>query len=117
MIESRQKCTRVSTRGYVMGIQTGVGSSKQLDSFLAGKEAAQKALQKMGSKETDLVFVFASVKFDQTQVLKGIRSVTGNATLLGCSDAGNITTEGPARKSVAVMTIKSDTLKWRSEEH
>ncbi len=95
-----------------MAIQTGVGSSKQLDSFLAGKEAASKALQKMGSKDADLVFVFASVKFDQTQVLKGIRSVTGNATLLGCSDAGNITTEGPDRKSVAAMTIKSDTLKW-----
>lgn len=95
-----------------MAMQTGVGSSKQLDSFLAGKESAQKALQKLGSQVADLVFVFSSVKFNQEQVIQGVRSITGNATLLGCSDAGNITTEGPDRKSVAVMTIKSDTLRW-----
>ncbi|MBI1976511.1 MAG: FIST C-terminal domain-containing protein [Candidatus Omnitrophica bacterium] len=95
-----------------MAMQTGTGSSKQLDSFLAGKEAAQKALQKMGQQSADLVLAFSSVKYNQEQVVKGIRSVTGKATLLGCSDAGNITTEGPERKTVAVMAVKSDALRW-----
>ena len=95
-----------------MAIQTGVGSSRQLDSFQAGREAAAQALEKVGAKEVQLVFVFSSVKYDQQQVVNGVRSVTGKADLLGCSDAGNITTLGPDRKSVAVMVIYSNTLRW-----
>lgn len=42
-------------------------------------------------------------------MLAGVRSVTKDATLVGCSTAGEITTEGPAKRhSVAVMTLKGE---------
>lgn len=94
-----------------MATWVGVGSSRQPDSFQAGSEAARRALESMGQSRPDLVLVFASVRFDQEILLKGIVSVTDDAPMAGCSTAGEILTSGPSRRSVVVMTIKSGTLK------
>lgn len=94
-----------------MSISSGVGISKGPDSFEAGKEAANIASNKSGKGDIVLVIAFASIKFDQQEVIKGIRSVTGSAPLAGCSDAGEIITEGPNKKGVACMVLRSDTLK------
>ena len=91
-----------------MSIWVGVGSSKKSDSTQAGREAAAAALAQMGLSTADFVLVFASVRFDQQALLKGIRSVTQEASLIGCSTAGEITSQGPAKRSVVVVTIQSD---------
>jgi hypothetical protein len=64
----------------------------------------------MGQPHPDLVLVFASVRFDQEALLKGIVAVTEDTPLVGCSTAGEIQSEGPGRRSVVVMTIRSDRL-------
>jgi len=74
-------------------------------------EAATEALGSMGQSRADFVLVFASTRFDQEALLKGVTSVTGDTPLSGCSSAGEILTQGPSRRSVVVMTIRSDTLK------
>jgi len=93
-------------------IKAGVGASKNDDSYQAGYEACKKALKSMDDKKADLVIAFSSVHFDQEQVVKGIREASNNTALIGCSDAGEITNDGPSEKSVAVMTIMSNTIKF-----
>ncbi|MBI3323202.1 MAG: FIST C-terminal domain-containing protein [Candidatus Omnitrophica bacterium] len=93
-----------------MGTWVGVASSRQSDSYHAGEEAARRALDAMGRPRPDLVLVFGSARFEQDLLLKGVQSVTASAPLVGCSTAGEILSEGPMRRSAAVMTIASDTL-------
>lgn len=93
-----------------MSTWVGVGHSKQPDSYQAGREAAAAALRAMGFSAADLVLTFASVRFEQAALLSGIRSVTHEAALIGCSTAGEITAEGPAKRSVVVVTFQSDCL-------
>lgn len=93
-----------------MATWVGIGSSRQSDSVLAGKEAATKALESMGSPPANLLIAFSSVRFDQEALLRGIVSVAGISPVIGCSTAGEIISEGPQRRSVAVMAVRSDSL-------
>ena len=95
-----------------MSIKAGVGVDSGSDSFIATKNAAQVAVTSLGS-DPDLFIVFASSVYDSQHVLKGLRSVSADAHIIGSSTAGEITTHGPTNKnSVAVMAIKSDTVNF-----
>ena len=97
----------VASSSY-MSIQASVGISQGDDSYAVGANAAQDALDKLGA-EPNAVLIFSSVEYDQEKMLQGVRSVPKNATAVGCSTAGEITTEGPAKRhSVAVMALKGD---------
>lgn len=91
-----------------MAIFVGVGLSKNKDSYQAGYESCKIAQEKLGGRKPDLVIAFASVVFDQKELVRGIREASDKAPLIGCSDAGEITNEGPSEKSVGVMAIQSD---------
>ncbi len=93
-----------------MSTWVGVGGSTTSDSYHAGREAAAHALAQMGLSTAQLVLVFASARFDHPALLGGIRSVTQGAALIGCSTAGEITAEGPAKRSVVVVTLQSDAM-------
>ncbi len=95
-----------------MSIRIGVGTSENLDAFQAGKEAARAACQRAQEDFLDLLIVFASVKFDQQNLLRGIKSVSQNATIIGCSSAGEITNWGISNNAVAVMGFKSKGLRF-----
>ena len=95
-----------------MSIRIGVGTSENLDAFQAGKEAARGACQKAQEDFLDLLIVFASVKFDQQNLLQGIKFICQDATIIGCSSAGEITTRGTSKNSVVVMGFKSKTLRF-----
>lgn len=91
-----------------MSLWVGVGSSKHSDAFHAGREAALQAAAQTGEGAASLVLAFGSTRFDQDALLKGIRAITGDTALIGCSTAGEITAEGPAKRSVVVVAIRSD---------
>src|SRR5438552_3360530 len=91
--------------GRLMSIEMGVGFSSQADVFAAGQEAAQQAVAHLAGRQPDLVFVFSSIRFADSRMLKAVRSITGTAPLLGCSDAGGIITAGPKRRSVTVIGL------------
>jgi len=93
-----------------MATWVGVGFSRQPDSFKAGQEAARRALETLGQPRADLLFVFSSIRFDQESLLRGITSVTPYSWLVGCSTAGEILADGPMRRSVAVMAIRSNSM-------
>ena len=92
-------------------IKAGVGRSSNPDAIKAGAEACQTAMNQTGG-EANLVIVFSTVAYDQTKILKGVRSVSKKIPLVGCSDSGEITTEGPVSKHVAVTALASDTIEF-----
>ncbi|WP_243372395.1 FIST N-terminal domain-containing protein [Geotalea sp. SG265] len=94
----------------------GVGHSFNRNPREAGREAALKALEQKGIGAPDFVFVFATVGYDQQQLIGAVREATGNAPLAGCSGEGIITNGVAAETnfSVCVMAIKSDELRFRN---
>ncbi|MFY9463411.1 MAG: FIST N-terminal domain-containing protein, partial [Candidatus Sungiibacteriota bacterium] len=90
-----------------MAIQAGVGLSKNSDSYQAGYEAVKMALDRAGVEKPDFVIAFVSASFQQQEVVRGIRDAAGKASFIGCTDAGEITNDGPTQKSVAVMVVAS----------
>jgi len=97
-----------------MFIKSSVGRSQQANAFFAGKEAATEAIKGLAGAKSELIIVFSSVVFDQEKMLKGVREITGKISLIGCSTAGEIITKGPSKKSVVVMAIASEGIKFHT---
>ncbi len=92
-----------------MAFYAGVGTSRQIqDSFTAGHDAASRALQKSGASEAALALVVASPHYEQTEMLKGIRSALGGARVVGCSSAGAITEDGVQEQAISVLVLAND---------
>jgi len=85
----------------------GVGVSSDAEVSIAGQEAAEQVLAHLAGRKPDLVLVFSSIRFADPRMLRAIRAVTGNAPLVGCTDAGGIVTAGPKRRSVTVIGLIS----------
>ncbi|MHA2330115.1 MAG: FIST signal transduction protein [Candidatus Hodarchaeales archaeon] len=90
----------------------GTSIVKGENSFEVGQQVAKKAMQKAGIKKVDLSLVFASSKYDYQEVIRGIRQVTNNASLIGCSSSGEFTEEKIDKESVACAVISTDTHKF-----
>lgn len=91
-----------------LGTVVGVGSSSASDAFTAGRLAAQQARRQLAQSRIDLVITFASARYDQDRLLRGIQEITGQAPLIGGSDAGEIALGMVLQRSVVVMLIASD---------
>lgn len=96
-----------------MAVCAGASWSNLQDPFEAGQEAASLALHRMGEDSCDLALVFSAPRFSSPELLEGIRAATGRTMVLGCTDAGNLSAEGPAHASVAVMLIRCEGLEVR----
>src|SRR5215213_11653779 len=99
-----------------MAIKAGVGMSYHHNPNVAGREAAEQALEKAGISKPDFVFVFGSMGYDQRSLLRAVREATGGAPLTGCSAEGTINGEDAdeSNYSVVVTAISSDELHWHN---
>ena len=97
-----------------MTTKAGVGTSRHHNPNIAGREAAQQALENAGVAEPDFVFMFASIGYDQHSLLRAVRETTGGAPLSGCSAEGTIDGDNADESnfSVLVTAISSDELRW-----
>src|SRR5215212_533542 len=97
-----------------MTIKAGVGMSRHHNPSVAGREAAEQALQKAGGAKPDFIFMFASIGYDQRSLLGVVRDTTGGAPLTGCSAEGTINGDDADESgfSVVVTAISSDKLHW-----
>jgi hypothetical protein len=99
-----------------MSTKAGVGMSYHHNPNVAGREAAEQALQKAGVSKPDFVFVFGSMGYDQHSLVRTVRETTGGASLTGCSAEG--TTNGDdadeSNFSVVVTAISSEELQWHN---
>lgn len=92
-------------------IKAGVGRSNNSNAIQAGAEACQFALDQVGEK-ANLIIVFSTVAYDQKKVLEGVKSASKEIPLVGCSSSGEITTQGPTSKGVAVMALQSSGIEF-----
>jgi hypothetical protein len=83
---------------------------------LAGREAAEQALQKAGVSMPDFVVMFGSIGYNQRTLLQAVREATGEAPLTGCSVEGTIDGDeaDESNFSVLVTAISSDELRWHN---
>jgi hypothetical protein len=97
-----------------MATKAGVGMSRHHNPSMAGREAAEQALQNAGVAKPDFVFMFASVGYDQYSLVRAVRERTGGVPLTGCSAEGTIAAEeaDESNFSVVVTAISSDRLQW-----
>ena len=99
-----------------MTTTAGVGMSRHHNPNVAGREAAEQALQKADIERPDFVFMFASIGYDQPSLLRAVRETTGGAPLTGCSAEGTIDGDDADESnfSVLVTAITSDELRWHN---
>src|SRR5215218_1472055 len=100
--------------GTSMATKAGVGMSRHHNPNVAGREAAEQALENAGIVKPDFVFMFASIGYDQRSVLRAVRETTGGAPLSGCSAEGTIDEDNADESnfSVVVTAISSEELHW-----
>lgn len=91
---------------------TATGTSRRLDGGRAGREAATKAADKLGTTDADLVLAFATTGYEQQQVLEGIGEVFDESPLSGSSTEGVITRGESCEDThvVGVMALRSPDL-------
>src|SRR3712207_6120041 len=109
MVLTSRRCTLVATKA-------GVGMSRHHNPNIAGREAAEQALEKAGLERPDFVFMFASIGYDQPSLLRAVREATAGAPLTGCSAEGTIDGEDADESnfSVVVAAMSSDELRWHN---
>ncbi len=97
-----------------MATKAGVGMSRHHNPNVAGREAAEQALEKAGVSKPDFVFMFGSIGYDQRSLVRAVRETTGGAPLTGCSAEGTIDGDGADESnfSVVVTAISSDEMRW-----
>src|SRR5687767_10658016 len=105
-----------SRRCRSMATKAGVDMSYHHNPNVAGREAAEQALEKAGISKPDFVLMFGSIGYDQHSLVRAVRESTGGAPLSGCSAEGTIS-GGDADESnfsVVVTAISSDELQWHN---
>ena len=101
-----------------MATKAGVGMSRNHNPSVAGREAAEQALQKAGVAKPDFVFTFGSIGYDQRSLVRAVRETTRGAPLTGCSAEGTINGDDADESnfSVVVTAISSDELEEGSAQ-
>jgi hypothetical protein len=95
-------------------ITASVGVGKDHDAYKAGREACVQALAGISpAHKVQLLVVFGSTTYDQEKMIAGISETVPDALLIGCSSAGEISSEGfSTEKSVVVMAFTSDQMRF-----
>jgi hypothetical protein len=98
----------------LMTTKAGVGMSRHHNPNIAGREAAEQALQKAGVDRPEIVIMFATIGYDQRTLLRTVRETTGGAPLTGCSAEGTIDGDHADESyfSVVVTAISSEEMWW-----
>jgi hypothetical protein len=87
-------------------IEVGSGVSTAEFAFDAAVEAARMALSDIEIGPPSVVFVYASVSYELSEVLRGVSDVVGDAPIIGTTTAGEIC-NGRHSKSVVVAALSS----------
>jgi hypothetical protein len=62
-----------------MATKAGVGMSYHHNPNVAGREAAEQALENAGVVKPDFVLMFGSIGYDQRSLVGAVRKTTGGA--------------------------------------
>lgn len=84
-------------------ILVGIGYSQEKDSALAGRLAAEQAIQHSG--DPVITFLFCTDNYEQKDVFHAIKRIIGNSKLVGACASGIIVGSNVFTKGVGVCTI------------
>lgn len=87
-------------------VKVGYGVGREDDAFATGAEAAWQAVTGINGHPLSAVLVFASVRYDLEELLRGIHGVVGEVPVLGTTTAGEIC-NGLQQESVVVVALAS----------
>jgi hypothetical protein len=87
--------------------RVGIGTSEAASAMAAGRQAAAAALAQLAGEPPAMVLVYGSVRYHAPDLLAGVREVTGEAPLAGCSSSGHFHDGGvtPPGRGVAVLAV------------
>lgn len=93
--------------GGVTRLRVGSATSQLDEASAAGQAAASGAVAALGDTPAGLVIVYSSIRYDLTELLRGVRAVTGDTPLVGASTAGHFSDAEfvPPGTGVAVMVL------------
>ncbi|HEV2647279.1 MAG TPA: FIST N-terminal domain-containing protein [Acidobacteriaceae bacterium] len=91
---------------------TASAYSKHLDSRSAADDLAGQVLKSLGAP--NVLIVFASSQYDYTSVLETLRARFPEALLVGCSSAGEFSTNCIGEGNISVFGIRSDDMLFSS---
>lgn len=95
----------------MIAASVGVGTGN--DAYKAGAEACAQALSGIPGGKASALIVFGSISFDQDKLIEGIAATAPGGLIIGCSTAGEISSEGFSNeKTVVVMAIDSDQMQF-----
>jgi hypothetical protein len=86
-------------------LSSGTGSSGADDARRAGRQAAEAALSPLAGVRPELVLIYASIRYDLTELLAGVRSVTGATPLAGSTSSGHFAGEQVAGPGEGVTVL------------
>lgn len=95
-------------------IAASVGVGTGPEPYKAGAEACAQALSGLQpDQKAQVLFVFGSTTFDQDKLIEGVSETSPDSLIVGCSTAGEISSEGfSTEKSVVVMAVSSDQVRF-----
>ena len=96
-------------------MKAAIGYCNEANAFLAGKKAAENAIEKGSISSPDFLFAFSSGQLDPDDFFNGVQSVVGPETpIIGGSAIGIITNEHLSYKGhpAGVAVIQSDRMKF-----
>ncbi len=92
-------------------ISAGVGIGTGENAYSAARDATLGALSGVLDHKAKTLLVFGSVSFDQDELLRGVADTAPETKIIGCSTAGEISSEGlSSEKSVVIMALGGDEL-------
>jgi PAS domain S-box-containing protein len=93
-------------------LEVGYGASKGDSAYAVGAEAAKEAIKGIDKRRISAMLIFASVRYNLEELLRGIHNEVGEVPLLGATTAGEIC-NGQHRESVVVVALASPYLRVR----
>ncbi len=101
-----------------MKMSIGIGNSSKVDGYEAGLEAASTVHKQLGTDAPDFVFVFATIGYEQEDILEAVAEKFGDVPMSGATFEG-IIGRGYADEgmyAVQIVGLKSDEVQFHSFE-
>ncbi len=92
--------------------QSCVVYTAEADSGRAGTEIGEEISRRFGGEQPDVVIVFASSRHDYGALLKAIDAACHGKVMVGCSSAGEFTSQARGEGSVSVTALRSSEMRF-----
>lgn len=92
--------------------ESSVVYADTIDSTEAGQLLGAKVLEDFKGRSPDALVVFASSRHDYGQLLRAIKSSCHPKVIVGCSSAGEFTSESQGESSASVVALRSTEMQF-----